>query len=375
MKIKNVFKKKKIKIGLIGGKLQGVEAAYLSKIENYFLVLIDKNRYAFAKIFADKFEVFDITKHIKKYYRIINKLDYLIPLNENKKTLRFIEKNKDKIKCKILFDFNAYNISQNKKESKVLFKKLGLLTPGDKPMDAPYFIKPNNKSGSCGARLVNNSKELTKIPKDYLIEKYIVGPIISLEIIGNRKEYYVGMETRIHIDEYYDCFRVTPLKCNEKYREIAIKVAKVLNLDGIMDIEAIEHGNELILLEIDARFPSQTPICVYHSSKINLITQLLKKENLTLDKNNYFEIKENNYCILEHFEITKQKEIIYGGEHIISKSKNFEKYYIDEVNGIKIFRALNNNNNFVYTLICYGINKIDTINKQKIAFDKIKLYN
>lgn len=292
MQIKKLIKKK-INIGIIGGKLQGVEAAYLSKKAKCNITVIDKNKNCFAKIFANRTFIFDITKHLKKYLRIANKMDYLLPANENMKTLNFIEFNKKKVKCKILFDFKAYQISHNKKISKEVFKKLNLLTPKEKPENPPYIIKPIDKSGSEGVQLIKNTME-KNILNNYLIEQYIEGPIISLEVIGNKNNYKIGIETRIHIDNKYDCYKVTPLEINKQYREMGLKIAKYLNLNGIMDIEAIENENGIFILEIDARFPSQTPICVYHSSGINLIKEMFTKIKNEVKKENVIK----NYCIV-----------------------------------------------------------------------------
>ena len=290
----NFIKNKKIKIGIIGGKLQGFEVAYLAKIENYDITIIDKKKFVISKLFSNKFICFDITKHLKKYLDIVNKMDYIIPTNENTKTLKFIFKHKDKLKCKLIFDFNSYWKSRSKKISKEIFKLLGFKTPLESPKNPPFIIKPIDQSGSIGVKLIKNNKQKFIIPKNYLVEQYIEGPIISLEIFGNGNIYNTSIETVVHIDEIYDCYKVTTYKENNYYRTIGLKIAKYINLNGIMDIEAIENNNNLYLLEIDARFPSQTPICVYHSSGMNLIKELISlKKNIV---NNHYNL--NNYCIV-----------------------------------------------------------------------------
>ena len=44
-----------------------------------------------------------------------------------------------------------------------------------------------------------------------------------------------------------------------------------MKLDGIMDFEVILHKGEMKMLEIDARFPSQTPMAVYASTGVNMV--------------------------------------------------------------------------------------------------------
>ncbi len=290
------LKKKKIKIGIIGGKLQGLEVSYLAKEAGYHLTVIDKNKNIFSNVFADSVKTFDITKHFKKYCRIINKLDYFIPTNENYKTLKFIEKNIKKVKSTILFDFNSYWISSNKKKSKEVFNLLGLKTPKINPENPPFIIKPNDQSGSIGVKLISNFDDLKMVNgniHNYLVEEFIDGPIISLEVIGKDGIYTTGTETIVHVDHIYDCWKVTPALFNQRYREIILNIARYINLNGIMDIESIlDKNNNLYILEIDARFPSQTPICVYHSSGINLLKKLI---SINVDDNDY--VYNKNYCI------------------------------------------------------------------------------
>jgi pyrrolysine biosynthesis protein PylC len=57
---------------------------------------------------------------------------------------------------------------------------------------------------------------------------------------------------------------------------MAVTLAEAVGLSGIMDVEAILHEGHLKVLEIDARFPSQTPIAVYHSTGINMVQGLAR---------------------------------------------------------------------------------------------------
>jgi pyrrolysine biosynthesis protein PylC len=52
---------------------------------------------------------------------------------------------------------------------------------------------------------------------------------------------------------------------------MAVTLAEALGLWGIMDVEAILHEERLKVLEIDTRFPSQTPMAVYHSTDVNML--------------------------------------------------------------------------------------------------------
>ena len=63
------------------------------------------------------------------------------------------------------------------------------------------------------------------------------------------------------MDEIYDCKRViAPVTISDKmksrFSELAIKLANILRLEGIMDVEVIEHEGELKVLEVDHKIPS-----------------------------------------------------------------------------------------------------------------------
>ena len=51
-----------------------------------------------------------------------------------------------------------------------------------------------------------------------LIEEYVEGEVISLEVIGDGSHFAVVKETLIHIDETYDCHMVTPLPLDPSFR-------------------------------------------------------------------------------------------------------------------------------------------------------------
>jgi len=365
------------KICLIGGKLQGVEAAYLAKKAGLYVILIDKNPSALAQNLCDEFHCFDITKKSEKsrFIELSKKSDYMIPVNENEKTISFLKSAVKEIieaDCKFLFDFDAYYISSDKTRSKNYFKKMNIPTPADKPDEPPYFVKPPAESGSIGARILYSDDELKTVPKNYLIEEYLTGPVISLEVIGNGRDYIIAKETHIHIDDVYDCSMVTPLPADETYRKITYDLAKGLKLKGIMDVEAIDSQKGWKVLEIDARFPSQTPICVYFSSGINLLLLLIESfenektfsENGILNSVNPKYI--DAYCIFEHFQKENGK-LISGGEHLISAGCDFHKFDDGTESGIEIFECSGDNEYSAYTVITYSKTESEAREKREKA--------
>jgi len=361
------------RICLIGGKLQGVEAAYLAKKAGLYVILIDKVPTALAQSLCDEFHCFDITKDKSRFIGLSAESDYMIPVNENEETIAFLKSVQNEIKCPLLFDFGAYEISCDKSKSKEYFRKINVPTPADRPSKPPYFVKPPGESGSVGARIIETDQDLATVPAGYLIEEYVTGPVISLEVIGNGKDYIVVKETYIHIDDVYDCFMVTPLPYDEIYRKIAYDLAAGLRLKGIMDVEAIAGPGKWKVLEIDARFPSQTPICVYFSTGVNLLLLLIESfsnteafvlEGLIHSTNLKY---ADSHCIFEHFQ-KRSGQLISGGEHLISAGNDFHPFAVGKAEqGIEIFECLGSNSGPAYTVISYGKTKDEAEDKRKKA--------
>ncbi|WP_205793660.1 3-methylornithine--L-lysine ligase PylC [Methanosarcina sp. MSH10X1] len=335
-------------ICLVGGKLQGFEAAYLSKKAGMKVVLIDKNPQALIRNYVDEFHCFDVIKEPDKLLELSKSIDALLPVNENLACIEFLNSIKEKFSCPVLFDFEAYQISRDKKSSKDYFKSIGIPTPRDNPSEPPYFVKPPCESSSVGARIVYNKDELEALEPGMLVEEYVEGEVVSLEVIGDGSNFAVVKETLIHIDETYDCHMVTPLPADPSFRQISHALAANLPLRGIMDVEAISGPKGLRVIEIDARFPSQTPTAVYYSSGINLIELLFRAFTGGIEENEA--LPEDKYCIYEHRILGENGILVPAGEQVLSMGSEYGKFH--EEPGIEIL--LCKAENPVFTLIFWG---------------------
>jgi 3-methylornithine--L-lysine ligase len=338
-------------ICLVGGKLQGFEAAYLSKKAGMRVVLVDKNPQALIRNYVDEFHSFDVIKEPEKFIELSRNVDALLPVNENLTCIEFLSSIKEKFFCPVLFDFEAYLISRDKKRSKDYFKSIGVPTPQDKPSEPPYFVKPPCESSSIGARIIYDNKELGALEPGMMIEEYVEGEVVSLEVVGDGNHFAVVKETLIHIDETYDCHMVTPLPSDPHFRQISYTLAANLSLKGIMDVEAISGPKGLKVIEIDARFPSQTPTAVYYSSGINLIELLFRAFTDGIEE--ISALPENKYCIYEHLMLGENGILVPVGEQVLSMGSDYGKFY--EEPGTEIF--LCKGENPVFTLIFWGKDK------------------
>lgn len=316
-----------MKVAIIGGKLQGTEAVYLASLAGIKSILIDKNPNAPASGFCDEFVCGDIVAEDENVIKALKSADFILPANENSSVLDAVKKISERENLKTAFDFDAYAISSSKILSDKLFHNNDIPAPIYYPNgEPPYIIKPSGESGSAGVRLVNTRDEVEAFfaecnePDEWIAQEYLEGPSYSIEVIGNGEEYRTYAITQIHMDDVYDCCMVSaPCEIGEKkekeFARIAEKIARLLKLKGIMDVEVIDDGRGLKVLEIDARIPSQTPIAVYYSSGNNLLAELA---DITIHGKFCNEKDtQRKYCTYEHYQADRGS-LMREGEHSMS---------------------------------------------------------
>lgn len=344
-----VLKENILLIAIVGGGLQGVEAAYLSKKAEFKVIVLDKTPDPPAKGLANDFVQVDISR-ISQASAFLEKADLVLPALENDKALETLNLWQKSTTTPLCFDFNAYRISSSKQKSNHLFSKLAIPKPLDWPeCGFPVVIKPSAGSGSLGVKIISSKDEWVKLfdnqyPKKQLIneqfikerlakaqwvvEEYINGPSYSMEIIGSPGRYETLQVTELYMDENYDCKQViAPAQIEpeliRRFELSAKTIAQDMKLDGIMDFEVILHKGEMKMLEIDARFPSQTPMAVYASTGVNMVERLA---DLALNKkHDWFPLPEKpnhapeqipEHIIVEHL-LVSPKGICIKGENIM----------------------------------------------------------
>lgn len=274
-----------MRIAVIGGKLQGVEITYLAREAGFEIILFDRNVGVPGCGICDDFILFNFQKDGTWPTRV-GKIDLIFPALENTKTLKILDKWAQYIGVPIVLDLASYTISSSKKLSNTVFEKLGQPLPHSLDSSSfPVVVKPDNASGSSGVIIAKDKNELDraceKSPGEVVIQEYLEGPSFSVEIIGQPGNYVTLQATDLFMDAQYDCSGVaapTDLDSakTDELHEQAIAIAEEIALHGIMDLEVILHDDKLKILEIDARFPSQTPITVYHSTGMNMVNMLAK---------------------------------------------------------------------------------------------------
>ncbi|MDR1068406.1 MAG: 3-methylornithine--L-lysine ligase PylC [Clostridiales Family XIII bacterium] len=281
-------------VALVGGRLQGIEAAFLAGEAGYHRILIDKTAATPASGLCEEIHVLDVAECLtnaaaaRAVKAVMARADIVIPTLENTEALAALEKLSAECGVPLAFDFDAYRITSSKLRSDRLIRELGVPAPVYDPAAGPCVVKPSEGSGSEGVRVFETPAEaagyLGAFPaaerENMIVQEYLEGPSYSVEVIGCPGRYRTYAITEIHVDESHDCNRVTtpcdvPARAEAAFRADAVRLAEALRLRGIMDVEAILSGGRMKVLEIDARLPSQTPAAIFASTGINMLSELV----------------------------------------------------------------------------------------------------
>jgi pyrrolysine biosynthesis protein PylC len=372
-----------MRVAVIGGKLQGVEAAYLALQAGWEVLLIDRDPDVPARALAHYFIQSDVTTNVSDLSDIFKDMDLIIPALENDKALKSLKDLAKKRRFPLAFDDAAYAITSSKQKSDALFKEIRLPAPQSWPgYGFPIIMKPSGLSGSQGIQKIDNREELTSFDQEknlqnenWIIQEFLEGPSYSLEVVGVNGNYYSLQPTIIEVDTMFDCKRVVaPASLSEalenRFTEIAIAVAEAINLKGIMDIEVILHKNELKILEIDARLPSQTPTAVLKSTGINmleLLYDIFNKGKIPVIPT----IGDEKPVIYEHIRVSPNT-LEVSGEHIISEARPL-RYQTDFFGADEALTDFDpNHRSWVATLILTGRTKTEVVQKHHRVLETIR---
>ena len=301
-----------MRLAVVGGKLQGIEAAYLAGEAGYEVVLIDRRPDRPAAGLAAEVHVFDLTTDPARARDVLLSCDAVLPACEDDCALAFLSSFVPPLGVPLLFDADAYAVTQSKLRSNALFERLDVPRPAAWPACGfPVMVKPSVGSGSSQVQLVWSEPELVTARArlaasgaDAVVEEYVPGPSLSVDMVSFGGQTVTLAPTWLEFDVAWDCKRVVaPVEqaakdpasqgggsdvvdaaalaaLDDASRRLAAGVGRleaqgVAGLHGVMDVEVMMgHAGFPKVLEIDARLPSQTPACAYHASDVNIVQVL-----------------------------------------------------------------------------------------------------
>ena len=205
-----------MKVAVVGGRLQGVEATYLAQRAGWETVVLDRERHVPAAGFSDHFVQVELLSQVGLWKEIIKECDFIVPALEDPAALELLQEVAAAAGIPLAYDAAAYRVSSCKKKSNRLFRELGLPVPRAWPgCSFPLLAKPASASGSRGVTILHSPEQLSAFRKDlaekdgaWLIEEYLEGPGYSVEVLGCNGTYRALEITEIQVDDLYDCKRV-----------------------------------------------------------------------------------------------------------------------------------------------------------------------
>jgi pyrrolysine biosynthesis protein PylC len=319
-----------MKLAVIGGALQGVEVAYLARKAGFEVTLIDRKPMVPALGLCERFEQLNIldTAALDSGCR---EVDLLFPALESQSSLEHLYGWATSRGIPIVHDPDAYAVSSSKIASERFFRRYGFHVPNSWPdCRFPVIAKPSQGSGSAGIRIFLSEREmLATLGNDpgsegWIVQEFLAGPTYSVEVLRSLGETVAFQVTDLQMDAGYDCKRVLapsalPPDRIHELKTLSVNIADALDLDGLMDVEAIFHNGTFKVLEVDARFPSQTPITVYWSCGVNMVHVLAE---CTLTRSSpVARPPSERYkgTILEHIQVGPGK-LFVTGEHAVAQS-------------------------------------------------------
>jgi len=320
-----------MRIGIVGGALQGMESVYLSKKAGYETLVLDRKSSAPAVSLSDLHETVDVVKEVVRTKKILSDCDAVIPACEELDALMSLDSIMKEIEVPFLFDIESYLLSCSKERSNEVMSKIGVPIPAPWPeCGFPAIVKPSSQSGSIGVSAVNNKVEMekaldkiSKLDDVPIVQEFVSGKSVSIEVIGNGKSSRSYVTTEVVLNDNYDCKMVVcePSILSKEdealFIDIGENIADKIGLKALMDVEAILTKKGLRVLEIDARIPSQTPAAVYAATGINLMEEFVASAlGKTTGKTN------NGHCsVYEHY-VVENDNLITCGEKVFGHVKD-----------------------------------------------------
>lgn len=147
-------KRNYMRVAIVGGKLQGVEALYLARKAGWETLLIDRKTDIPGIGLCDDAVICDITTvdHDARYFKGV---DLIIPALEDQEALDALGEIAGAANIPFAFDAWSYALTSSKNRSNDLFSRLDLPIPATWPSgEFPMIVKPDEESGSHGVQIV-----------------------------------------------------------------------------------------------------------------------------------------------------------------------------------------------------------------------------
>ncbi|WP_039657272.1 carbamoyl-phosphate synthase (glutamine-hydrolyzing) large subunit [Clostridium tyrobutyricum] len=186
--------------------------------------------------------------------------------------------------------FQSIDLAEDREKFRVLLEKLNINSPIGGSVTSleeadelvgkigyPVIVRPSYVIGGRAMKVVYNDRELSKylkeavnLSKDYpvLVDKYITGKEIEVDAISDGKDLIIPgiMEhvekAGVHSGDSIAIYPTFDLRENVlgKIEEYTSKIAKALNVKGLLNVQYAFDGEKVYVIEVNPRASRTVPI-------------------------------------------------------------------------------------------------------------------
>ncbi|MBW2123922.1 MAG: 3-methylornithine--L-lysine ligase PylC, partial [Deltaproteobacteria bacterium] len=103
-----------MRVAVIGGKLQGVEACYLARRAGWEVMLVDKDPSPPARGLCDFFSQTDVVEQRERLPGILGEVDLVVPAVEETEALQSLAETAGRSGIPLALDLDAYGVTSSK---------------------------------------------------------------------------------------------------------------------------------------------------------------------------------------------------------------------------------------------------------------------
>lgn len=174
-------------------------------------------------------------------------------------------------------------------------------------MDYPVFVKPIQGRASIGCEKISDKSQLMELFRngnnsDFIIQKYIEGEIITVDLIRNK---LTGQSMQIQRKELLrnsnGCGIAVEIIKDEELQDICVSLMERLDLNGVVNAEFFKTNLGYKIIEINPRFSAGTSFsCMAGCNTVLNALRIAQKQECIFKEvnvNQRFAKRYETYCM------------------------------------------------------------------------------
>ncbi|OAA84056.1 carbamoyl-phosphate synthase (glutamine-hydrolyzing) large subunit [Clostridium ljungdahlii] len=269
-----------------------VNGVWAIKKAGYEAIIINNNPETVSTDFDISDKLYFEPLYIDDVMNVINeeKVDGVIVQFGGQTALNLSKKLNDRGVNLLGTSFESIDLAEDREKFRVLLKELDINSPVGGSVTSleeadnlvaeigyPVIVRPSYVIGGRAMKVVYNYEELCKYLKDavnlskehpVLVDKYIVGKEIEVDAISDGQDLIIPgiMEhiekTGVHSGDSIAVYPASdlPEKVLKKIEDYTVKIAKKLNVKGLLNVQYAFDGDKVYVIEVNPRASRTVPI-------------------------------------------------------------------------------------------------------------------